>query len=146
MKTAPENSDIAEALRSAGGRATYARVRILALIKAASFPLSHAEIETMLEQDAHPVDRVTIYRVLDWLADAGLAHKAADGRGVFHFTVSNPDSKHAQHTHLRCTDCGGVFCLDAPAPPLPALPRGFRFGGMSLDIRGTCPRCVRARS
>lgn len=125
---------------------TFARERILALIKKAAIPLSHSEIETLLAQDEHPVDRVTIYRVLDWLADAGLAQKAADGRGVFHFSVANPDSEHARHIHLRCTGCGGMFCLDTAPPPLPKLPRGFRFGGMSLDIRGECPRCVRAGS
>ncbi|MGO8754865.1 MAG: Fur family transcriptional regulator [Gallionellaceae bacterium] len=144
MKQAMDNPVIVETIRNAGGRATSARVRILALIRAISFPLSHSEIETLLAQDAQPVDRVTIYRVLDWLADVGLAHKAADGSGVFHFSVTNPDSKHAQHIHLRCTGCGGMFCLDTPLPPLPVLPRGFRFSGMSLDIRGKCPRCVRS--
>jgi len=137
-----ENPVIAEAIRSAGGRATSARAWILALIKTAAFPLSHAEIEAMLEQNEQPVDRVTIYRVLDWFADAGLAHKAADGQGVFRFSATEPDGKHAQHAHLRCIGCGGLFCLDTPPPPLPVLPRGFRFGSMALDIRGECPRCI----
>ena len=108
--------------------------------------MSHSEIETLLTRNNQPVDRVTIYRVLDWLADAGLANKAADGLGVFRFSATDPDGKHAQHTHLRCTGCGGLFCLDTPPPPLPVLPRGFRFGGMELDIRGECPRCVHSRS
>lgn len=100
----------------------------------------------MLVQDGQQVDRVTIYRVLDWLADVGLAHKAADGLGVFHFSASDPDGKHAQHIHLRCTGCGGTFCLDTPPPSPPKLPRGFRFGGMALDIRGECPRCTHSHS
>lgn len=146
MKQAMENPDTVETIRSVGGRVTYARMRILALLKAVSVPLSHSEIETLLAQDKHPVDRVTIYRVLDWLADVGLALKAADGRGVFRFSASDPDGEHAQHIHLRCTGCGGMFCLDTPAPPPPVLPRGFRFGGMALDIRGECPRCAHSHS
>jgi Fur family ferric uptake transcriptional regulator len=146
MKQTKESPVIAEAIRNAGGRATSARIQILSLIKAASFPLSHSEIESMLAQDKQSIDRVTIYRILDWLADAGLAHKAADGRGVFRFSASDPDGEHAQHMHLRCTGCGGMFCLDTPPPPLPVLPRGFRFGGMALDIRGECPRCIHSCS
>jgi Fur family ferric uptake transcriptional regulator len=107
--------------------------------------LNHSEIESMLAQNGQSVDRVTIYRVLDWLSDVDLAHKAADGLGVFRFSASNPDDEHAQHMHLRCTGCGGMFCLDIPPPPLPVLPRGFRFGGMALDIRGECPRCTHSR-
>jgi Fur family ferric uptake transcriptional regulator len=146
MKQAIDNQLIAEALRSAGGRATPARTQILALIQAASFPLSHSEIESTLAQDGQLIDRVTIYRVLYWLADAGLAHKAADGSGVFRFSAANPDGKHAQHIHLRCTGCGGLFCLDTPPPPRPVLPRGFRFGSMALDIRGECPRCIHSHA
>ena len=146
MKRYTEDTAIAETIRNAGGRVTFARTRILALIRAAASPLSHAEIETTLAQDEQPVDRVTIYRVLDWLADAGLAHKAADGLGVFRFSASDPDGEHTQHIHFRCTGCGGMFCLDTPPPSPPALPRGFRFGGMALDIRGECPRCTHPRS
>lgn len=146
MKQAMNNRLIAETIRNAGGRVTAARMQILALIKTAASPLSHSEIETLLAQDGAAVDRVTIYRVLDWLADTGLAHKATDGRGVFHFSASDPDDEHAQHIHLRCIGCGGLFCLDAPPPPLPVLPRGFRFGGMALDIRGECPSCTQSRS
>jgi Fur family ferric uptake transcriptional regulator len=142
MKKDFENSIAAEIIRNAGGRATLARTQILGLIQTVSFPLTHSEIEFMLTQDKQPTDRVTIYRVLDWLAEAGLAHKAVDGLGVFRFSSATPDAKHTQHCHLRCTGCGGIFCLDAPPPPLPALPQGFRFGGMELNIRGECPRCA----
>ena len=141
-----ENPVIAETIRSAGGRATSARTQILGLIREAAFPLSHSEIASLLAQDEQPVDRVTIYRVLDWLADAGLAHKSADGLGVFRFSAADPDSVHTQHVHLRCTGCGGTFCLDTPPPPLPVLPRGFRFGSMELDIRGECPRCAHSHA
>ena len=146
MKQAIENPVIAETIRSAGARATSARTRVLALLQNAPSPLNHSEIETMLTKNGQPVDRVTIYRVLDWLANVGLAHKAADGRGVFRFSVADPDGEHAQHVHLRCIGCGGIFCLDTPPPPPPVLPRGFRFGSMAIDICGECPRCIRALS
>ena len=135
---------IQSAIRAAGARVTPARVRVLGALQAAHGPLTHGDIEEALALDALPgVDRVTLYRVLDWLCAAGLAHKAADARGVFRFSAAQPNVEHAAHVHFRCTGCGGVFCLKAPPPPPPSLPRGFRLGGMALDIRGECPRCVR---
>jgi Fur family ferric uptake transcriptional regulator len=108
--------------------------------------LSHGDIENALSKDAVPtIDRVTLYRVLDWLASVGLAHKAADARGVFRFSAAQPNKEHTQHLHFRCTDCGRVFCLDAAPPPVPKLPKGFRLGGIEMDVRGECPSCTRRR-
>ena len=138
---------IQSAIRAAGARVTPARVRVLGALQAALGPLSHAEIEETLAQEAHPgIDRVTLYRVLDWLCAAGLAHKAADARGVFRFSAAQPNVEHAGHMHFRCTGCGGVFCLAAPPPPPPELPQGFRLADVALDIRGECPRCVSTHS
>ncbi|WP_161595204.1 Fur family transcriptional regulator [Mariprofundus erugo] len=145
--TDPRIAMIEAAIRNAGGRVTASRVRLLDLLQSAREPLCQTDIENLIESEPLPaMDRVTIYRVLDWLTEAGLAHKAADGRGVFRFTAAKPEGQHEQHAHLRCTGCGGTFCLDMAPPPRPVLPRGFRFGGMALDIRGECPRCVGAHA
>lgn len=122
---------------------TAPRVRVLGLLRNAPSPLSHGEIEFALGQEAFPaIDRVTLYRVLDWLIETGLAHKAADARGVFRFSAADPAGRHEQHLHFRCTGCGGVFCLDLPPPPPPSLPAGFHLSGMDLDIRGECAACA----
>ena len=135
---------VQSAIRAAGSKVTPARVRVLAALRGAPGAVSHAEIEEALAHEAQPgIDRVTLYRVLDWLCEAGLAHKAADARGVFRFSAAQPNVEHAAHVHFRCTGCGGVFCLEAPPPPPPALPEGFRLDGVALDIRGECSRCVR---
>jgi Fur family ferric uptake transcriptional regulator len=140
-------SVIESAIRATGARVTPSRVRVLGLLQSAHGPLSHGDIEKLLSQEALPaMDGVTLYRVLDWLADVGLVHKAADARGVFCFTAAQPNVEHAQHMHFRCTDCGEVFGRKAPLPSPPPLPRGFRLGGMSLDIRGECQRCAHSRS
>lgn len=146
-QTASSLPAIQSAIRAAGARVTPARVRVLCALRAAHSAQSHAEIEEALAQQAHPaIDRVTLYRVLDWLCSAGLALKAADARGVFRFSAAQPNVEHAEHVHFRCTGCGGVFCLKSPPPRPPALPRGFRLAAMALDIRGECPRCARAHS
>ena len=134
-----EAESVALLIRRTGARATPARIRVLQLLQAAPAALTSHEIEQSIGDLV--LDRVTLYRVLDWLSDAGLANKAADARGVFRFSAANPDGEHLAHIHLRCTGCGGVFCLDVTPPPPPVLPQGFRFGGMALDVRGECPSC-----
>jgi Fur family ferric uptake transcriptional regulator len=144
---APSVAAIQSAIRTAGARVTPARVRVLGVLQAAHGPLNHGGIEEALAAEAHPgIDRVTLYRVLDWLCEAGLAHKAADARGVFRFSAAQPSGEHAAHVHFRCTGCGGVFCLKAPPPPPPRLPRGFRLAAMDIDLRGECQACAHKHS
>lgn len=134
---------IIPAIRAVGARVTPARIHVLGLLQAAYGPLSHSEIEeNLLTNTALRIDRVTLYRVLDWLTETGLAHKATDAQGVFHFSAAQPNVEHARHTHFRCFACGGVFCLDAPPPKPPILPQGFRLASVKLDISGECPKCV----
>ena len=138
----PPLASITSAIRAVGARATPARTRVLGLLQGSPTPLCHTEIEERLKQAAEAaIDRVTLYRVLDWLADVGLAHKATNSRGVFRFSAARPDGQHGQHSHFRCTHCAGVFCLDMPLPAPPSLPAGFRLASMDLDIRGECAAC-----
>ena len=58
---------VAEQIRRTGARATPARIRVLQLLRDAPAALTHNEIESAL--GALAIDRVTLYRVLDWLAD-----------------------------------------------------------------------------
>lgn len=135
-------SDPATLLHHAGLKATPARLRVLALLAGASEPLSHAAIEARIAQeDGAPLDRVTLYRVLDALVAAALAAKAIDARGVSCFSARDARRRHDGHVHFRCVGCGGVFCLKAPPPPPPRLPRGFALEAVELDVRGTCAGC-----
>ena len=105
--------------------------------------MTHHQIERAL--GAPTIDRVTLYRVLDWLAASGLAHKNTDAERVFRFSAAGV-GEHATHVHFRCEQCGGVFCLDAPAPVVPSLPAGFVLSRVDYDLRGCCDACARKRS
>lgn len=130
---------VAEQIRRIGARATPARIRVLHLLREAPAALTHNEIESVL--GAPPLDRVTLYRVLDWLVDAGLAHKNADASRVFRFSAS-ATGEHTMHVHFRCEHCGGVFCIDAVPPLAPVLPPGFSLSRMDFDLRGQCASCA----
>lgn len=127
------------AIRRTGARATPARVRVLQVLRGAPAALTHHEIEQALSDLA--IDRVTLYRVLDWLVESGLAHRNTDSQRVFRFSTAAV-GEHSAHTHFRCDDCGRVFCLDAAPPQPPRLPDGFSLSRIELDLRGRCARCT----
>ncbi len=139
---APIASPAAAALRAIGARVTPARVRVLTLLREAQAPLSHHDVETALGPDAG--DRVTLYRVLDWLAEAGLATRGVDASRVTRYAAAR-DGQHQNHLHFHCDGCGQVYCLDTPPPPPPALPEGFQLQRAELDLHGQCQRCTSER-
>jgi Fur family ferric uptake transcriptional regulator len=136
----PTPSATIQTIRAAGARATPARVRVLDLLRGASRALSHQEIELSLGDAL--LDRVTLYRVLDWLVEAGLAHKSVDARRVSRFSAAEVRAHHESHAHFRCDTCGRVFCLDSVQPAIPRVPRGFRVGQVDLSVRGECAQCA----
>jgi len=112
------------------------------LLRAAPTALAHNEIELSLGKPA--LDRVTLYRVLDWLVESELAHKSTDSNRVYRFSAASA-GEHTTHIHFRCEQCGGVFCLDASPPRAPTLPDGFTLSRLDLDLRGLCATCCRNR-
>jgi len=58
-------------LAERGARATRARIDVLSALLAADEALSHHDVERRLAR-GHDIDRVTLYRVLEWLTGQGL--------------------------------------------------------------------------
>lgn len=142
----PTKIDAAEdAVRATGARMTRPRVMVLAVLLDAERALTHTEVEARLPRSAE-VDRVTIYRVLEWLTAQGLAHKIAGDDRVWRFNAA----EHAHtgpHAHFQCSDCGEVICLEeAPARPALKLPSGYQPQRVELTIKGLCAHCVPAKA
>lgn len=127
------------AIANLGERATAARQRTLEVLLKAKQPLSHTEIETELAKGG-ALDRVTLYRVLDWLVSKALAHKIEGYDRVWRFNATADETR--GHAHFCCTDCSKVYCLTDVKPAFVfSLPPGFRLGEADLSLRGTCPDC-----
>jgi Fur family transcriptional regulator, ferric uptake regulator len=130
----------AERIRALGARATPARLAVLRLLESAERALSHHDIETALSGTGF--DRVTLYRVLDWMVESGLAHRLTDAQRVFRFSLAASNAPaHNSHAHFRCEACGKVFCLDQVLVQAPALPQGFSGKSVELCVTGQCARC-----
>jgi len=135
----PETCPQTECIRALGARVTPARVAVLRLLQQAERALSHRDVEEALHA---AFDRVTLYRVLDWLVDSGLAHRVTDADRVFRFSpVTTAGVVHDKHAHFRCEACGKVFCLDDVPLPVPHLPAGFSGKSVEYSISGQCAAC-----
>jgi Fur family transcriptional regulator, ferric uptake regulator len=136
-------NDAAEALiRKTGDRLTSARVQILKILLNSGRALSHNEIEAKLGRNSS-IDRVTVYRVLEWLTESGLAHRLTDAERVWRFNITS--SKGGNHPHFTCTCCDATFCLENAGPPkAPRMPNGFRTQSVEMTVRGLCNECSQA--
>ena len=127
-------------IRDAGARVTRPRIEILAVLLAGERALSHREVELRLSP-RHGIDRVTVYRVLDWLNREGLAHKIAGDDRVWRFNAA--ERAHPSHAHFHCGRCGNVVCLDElKEKPRIRIPRGFAPHEFVLTVKGLCATCL----
>ena len=145
-------------LRDSGIRVTEARVKVLAALLGAPYAFSHQDVQDSLAE----MDRVTLYRALDCLTDAGLAHKIAGDDRVFRYNAAAGQHEHGdgpvqqhQHGHFKCTRCARVFCIaevDAGADAAlrkelqtalrASLGKGFQSHDIELTIKGWCADCA----
>lgn len=124
LRSWPRNPRQAQAwaesrLRAASVRITPARVKVLAALLDARCAFSHQDVQDRFAD----MDRVTLYRALDCLTDAGLAHKIAGDDRVFRYSAGTEHAElgatssaappQHQHGHFKCTRCTKVFCLDS---------------------------------
>lgn len=130
-----------ELVRHTGDRATQHRIRILSLLLAERHPLTHREIEERLNVKEQ-LDRVTLYRVLEWLSKKSLIHKIAGDDRVWRFRVNTGFHSH-HHAHFICTRCTKVTCLDSfKIKPNPSLPVGYFPHEIELTVKGLCAECA----
>lgn len=126
-----------EKIRAIGERGTTARIEVLAALLASPKALAHTELE---ERFGDKINRVTIYRVLDWLTDKQLAHRIAGDDRVWRYTAGNEELH--QHAHFQCEKCAQVVCLDQVNLAFAiALPEGYRSHHIDMTVRGECAKC-----
>jgi Fur family transcriptional regulator, ferric uptake regulator len=137
-------------LKGKAERVTESRVLVLALLLGAGSALTHSDVQLLVDQnEGSAIDRVTIYRVLEWLTESGLAHRIASTDRVFRFSATVAEHSHG---HFHCSDCNRLFCVGAEQAPAhnnnlntsvaAMLPKGFVSGDIDLTISGRCADCA----
>ncbi|HEY0253018.1 MAG TPA: Fur family transcriptional regulator [Kofleriaceae bacterium] len=123
--------ELRNALRGRGLRATPTRLRVFEMIADADRPLSHAELSQLLPGDH---DRVTVFRALNTLSEAGLVHRVDLGDRVWRYTRATEGAA------FVCTSCGAItplrdVKLDAEGP------QALRRGAVRILVQGRCDAC-----
>ena len=95
----------------------------------------------------HGISRATVYRTLQWMADAGIARRVDFGGGRVRFEHSY---RHPRHFHLICKTCNRSFeFLSSDIESLieeVAGARNFAARQSVLQIHGTCEACRTGRA
>jgi Fur family ferric uptake transcriptional regulator len=147
-------------ITDAGLRPTKARVAVLSTITQAATALSHLDILKLLGNngDNQEFDRVTIYRVLDWLHDNQLVHKILTYNRSWKFQSNVPvgtnqykpasakqlfDNGHA-HAHLQCEKCHSVICIHESEASIPdQLIKQYQISSIEVNLKGICKQCAK---
>lgn len=127
-------------IQEAGLRPTANRLAVLDALLRSDNPLTHQELLGLLSV-SHDFDRVTLYRVLDWLLANDIVHKVAGDNRAWRFQLNATNTSH-RHAHFECTHCGKIYCLDEVSPRIPKLPENFQADSIELNIKGRCAACL----
>ncbi|MBN1123860.1 MAG: transcriptional repressor [Sedimentisphaerales bacterium] len=127
-------------LEEASLRRTKPRLLVLQSLLAASQPVTQEQIAEQLG-DKTP-NKVTIYRTLEALCEAGLVHKAFLQDRTWHFELAHNCSEHQCHPHFTCTACGQTTCLmDMQVPAVKSSHNGYTIQRQRMQLEGLCPQC-----
>lgn len=140
----PEQIDqtVSELLQQVSGRSTPARKSVLSILLSAPTALNHHNIEEAVQQQDLSIDRVTLYRTLDWLVEQGIAHRIASVNRSWYFSaLAHPELE--PHAHFHCKKCQQIYCLeDVHAAPLNNLPKDYQLEEADLCLQGQCVSCT----
>jgi Fur family ferric uptake transcriptional regulator len=140
--------DYYQLLVSAGLEASPNRLRVLEVVGGNGFPLSAGEIYKTIGR-RHPINRVTVYRILDLLVQRGLMKRISTGGRAFCYHLA-PNEHHPPHPHFYCKHCGHMTCLTPESLSVDMTPLEKIFPGRidngEIRVDGLCKNCLRLTS
>ncbi|VXB46696.1 conserved hypothetical protein [Flavobacterium sp. 9AF] len=123
-------------------RKSLTREKIINLLKEKKTALTHKEFQDFFNNE---VDRVTIYRALDFLVEEGKLHKVVNLEGGIQYalcqTCTHEKETHSHnHVHFSCLKCNKTTCLENVTPEI-KLPKNFETTDIQILISGICDKC-----
>ncbi len=135
---------IIQSLRDKGHRIGKGRKAVIAALLKAKQPIAALELHAELVRTKVTADKVTVYRELKFLSEAGIAHPVHLNDNVQRYEIA-PEKGH--HHHMVCTGCKTVRHVDMSCENLHAIENSigkkehFTIQGHSLEFYGLCSRC-----
>lgn len=134
-----------------GMRATRATRALAALYEARpDAALSEAEVEAALVEAGAPVNKVTVYRMLDRFAGAGLLHKQVDAARVTRYARA-PQGEEGAAPRFECDDCHRQFRLPSGSAKVQSALKqvlqalataGHESLAVDIAVHGRCAECA----
>jgi Fur family ferric uptake transcriptional regulator len=133
-------------LSERGYRRTTQRAVILDILESARGHLTAEEVARLVEEGGVPLNRSTVYRTLDTLAEIGVVKATRMGRAL-HYEVNREGDE--EHHHIRCNGCQQMLHLDAARVDRLlgrlADEQGFEVADIQVLVRGLCKDCREKR-
>lgn len=138
----PHSYTPAELLKKHHLSTTQVRLKVLHTLINRESALSQTEIENILDKTEN---RVTVYRVLKDLEQAGVIHRIGSPAGKVMFALCHETCAeghhHDEHVHFSCTSCEKVYCLETRVHSAFSLPEGFQTFSVQVVAEGICKDC-----
>lgn len=134
------NTDIENILKERGVKPTANRITVFRELSRLKHPVNLAELEEIL----FPMDKTSIFRVLELFSEKELVHVLEDGSRSLKYELCSSKGHHSvsdQHAHFYCEKCGAVYCLEDVALPETALPSGYTVKSANYMLKGICAKC-----
>lgn len=134
------HDDALRRIEAHAAQATPVRVQVLALLLAQEGAHAHQDLMAAASARQQPLDKVTLYRTLDWLVEKGFVHVITGRDRVRRYSAS----RHAHtHAHFECERCHRLYCLPDPLVS-PKAPPGFATRSVDVTLVGVCADCATA--
>lgn len=143
----PENASseqLIDALRTKGFRITKIRQTMIEALVEARHPVSAPQLLEQVSLKHPSVNKTTIYRELDFLADNQILSEIDILDGMKRYEILHPNH---HHHHLVCTSCRDIQCVEVPHHDLHALEgkiqqtHDFTVQSHVLEFFGLCKKC-----
>ena len=134
-------TELRDALRACGLRATPARIAVLEVLAASPHALSQADLVGQLP-DRH--DRTTIFRVLSTLVRARLLRRVEAGNRVWRYQFPATADSRGLTASFVCTECDRVtelLGIELRATGA-SVPRAIGRRTVEVLVRGVCDACI----
>ena len=133
-----------EALAARGQSVTRQRLRLGELVFSTHGHFTAEDLVGMAKKAGIRVGRVTVYRTLGLLVDAGLVEERPFERGRMHYEHI---IGHRHHDHMVCVGCGRIIEFENEAiereQQAAAAKHGFAILHHSHTLFGHCKGCAR---
>jgi Fur family ferric uptake transcriptional regulator len=128
-----------DTVRKNGHRLTNQRKLILSEL--GNTPQSIHDVMEKMQKKGLPIDKVTIYRTLNWFAELGIVGKTKFQDGVTKYERITSDT---HHHHLVCNACGSIEDIPLNEQALMNEVKyhsQFKVLKHSLEFFGICQLC-----